>query len=98
VYTLTGTGVPADYRIQVFTISGRLVRELGPAELGPLRIGTHRTDGAWDGTDAFGDRLANGVYLYRVLIDAQPGADYEHYATPADRFFEKGFGKVVILR
>jgi len=98
VYTLTGLEVPADYRIQVFTISGRLVRELGPAELGPLRIGTHRTDGAWDGTDAFGDRLANGVYLYRVLIEAPPGAAYEHYATPADRFFEKGFGKVVILR
>lgn len=98
VYTLTGLEVPADYRIQVFTISGRLVRELGPAELGPLRIGTHRTDGAWDGTDTFGDRLANGVYLYRVLIEAPPGAAYEHYATPADRFFEKGFGKVVILR
>ncbi len=38
-------------------------------ELGPLHIGSNITDYAWDGTDEFGDQLANGTYLYRVVLD-----------------------------
>ena len=41
------------------------------SELGPLRIGQNLTQFAWDGTDQYGDRLANGVYflgLYQQLM------------------------------
>ncbi len=98
VYTLTGADVPAEMTIQIMTVSGRIVREISKAELGPLRIGTHRTDYKWDGTDEFGDRLANGVYLYRILATKEDGTPYEKMAGSTDQFFKKGFGKLVILR
>jgi hypothetical protein len=98
VYTLTGEEPPAQFSIQIMTVSGRVVRTLTQAELGPLRIGTHRTDFTWDGTDDYGDRLANGVYLYRVLAKDRNGKEYGHQAGAADAYFKGGMGKLVILR
>jgi len=97
VYTLTGD-VPDYFAIQIMTVSGRIVREITQAELGPLRIGTHQTDYAWDGTDEFGDPLANGVYLYRIIAKKASGEVFEQHETGADRFFEQNIGKLVILR
>ena len=67
------------------TVSGRIVRELDQYELGELKIGTHKTEYAWDGTDEFGDRLANGVYLYRVIAKDQDGKEYKSYDTGKKR-------------
>jgi hypothetical protein len=98
VYTLTGAEPPPVFSIQIMTISGRIVRELTQDELGPLRTGTHQTEFAWDGTDEYGDRLANGVYLYRVVAKDDQGTDFEKWENGTDRFFKKGIGKLVILR
>ncbi|MFM9951850.1 MAG: C25 family cysteine peptidase [Saprospiraceae bacterium] len=98
VYTLTGEEPPAQLTIRIMTVSGRVVREISQAELGPLRIGTHRTDFVWDGTDTYGDRLANGVYLYQVFAKDAQGKDYEKYENGTDGYFKKGIGKLVILR
>ncbi len=97
-YTLTGAEPPAAIRIQIMTVSGTIVREITDRELGPLKIGRHLTEYAWDGTDQFGDRLANGVYLYRVTVQKSNGAPFEPINNSADKFFENGFGKMVILR
>ncbi len=98
VYTLTGEEPPAQFAIRIMTVSGRIVRELTQADLGPLRIGTHLTDYAWDGTDAYGDRLANGVYLYQVVAKDREGKDLVPHSNQADGFFRNGIGKLVILR
>ncbi|HMQ48274.1 MAG TPA: C25 family cysteine peptidase [Saprospiraceae bacterium] len=98
VYTLTGDEAPAYFKIQIMTISGRIVREITQDELGPMRVGTHRTEYVWDGTDEYGDRLANGVYLYRIVAKDSDGADYDKYDTGTDRFFKNNIGKLVILR
>src|SRR4029077_9334565 len=62
VFTLTGDQIPTYFKIQIMTITGKVVREITEAEIGPLHIGRNITQFAWDGTDQFGDRLANGVY------------------------------------
>ncbi|HMQ60849.1 MAG TPA: hypothetical protein PKE06_09280 [Flavilitoribacter sp.] len=98
VYTLTGSEPPAWFSIQIMTVSGRIVRTISQNEIGPLKIGTHRTDFTWDGTDEFGDRLANGVYLYRVVAKGADGKDFGHFDNGTDSFFKNGFGKMVILR
>lgn len=100
VYTLTGEEPPADFKIQIMTISGRIVRELSQTDLGPLRIGTHQTENAWDGTDEYGNRLANGVYLYRLLARDRNGKALDKYENGNDteRFFKNNIGKLVILR
>ena len=98
VFTLTGAQLPSDLAIQIMTVTGQVVRTIDLAELGPLRVGVNRTDYRWDGTDQFGDKLANGVYLYRVTAKDQDQQDYKHYDTGTDGFFKNGIGKLVILR
>ena len=97
VFTLTGSEVPDQIKIQIMTITGRVVREILHDELGPIRIGNNVSTFAWDGTDEFGDRLANGVYLYKVHL-RMSGRKVEQRATAADHTFKNGFGKIYLLR
>ncbi|NNC83265.1 MAG: hypothetical protein HKN79_06785 [Flavobacteriales bacterium] len=97
VFTLTGVEVPDQIKIQIMTVTGKVVREVFKEELGDIRIGRNITDFAWDGTDQYGDRLANGVYLYRVIVKDQ-GMDVDVRATAASTFFKKGFGKMYLMR
>ncbi|GAA0890712.1 hypothetical protein GCM10009122_03910 [Fulvivirga kasyanovii] len=97
IFTLTGSEVPDEIKIQIMTVSGKIVREITQNELGPIRIGNNVTDFAWDGKDEFGDQLANGVYLYRVIV-RQNGETLDHRATAADKAFKNGFGKMYLLR
>jgi hypothetical protein len=97
VFTLTGSQLPTYMKIQILTITGKVVREIDMAELGPLRIGRNITQYAWDGTDEYGDRLANGVYLYRVVTNID-GKQIELSATSASKFFHEGFGKMYLMR
>jgi flagellar hook assembly protein FlgD len=97
VFTLTGTEVPDEMKIQIMTVGGRVVREIMGYELGMLHIGRNITDYRWNGTDEFGDPLANGVYLYRVVARLN-GQDLEVMHSGADVYIEKGFGKMVIIR
>lgn len=97
VYTLTGQ-IPSYFSIQIMTVAGRVVREIGQEEIGQLFVGTHQTEYAWDGKDSYGDQLANGVYFYRIIARDSDGADYESFEKGIDRFFKKGLGKMVILR
>ncbi|OWP62763.1 hypothetical protein CDA63_12705 [Hymenobacter amundsenii] len=97
VFTLTGTAPPRNMKIQIVSLTGRVVKEIMMAELGPLRIGNNISEYAWDGTDDFGDRLANGTYLYRVVLD-DPNGEFKQRTTAADKAFKKDWGKLVLLR
>ncbi len=97
VFTLTGSEVPEVFTIQIMTISGKLVREITKDELGDLHIGRNITSYAWDGKDTYGDKLANGVYLYRIITRLN-GQTMETNSSDADQYFKKTFGKMVILR
>jgi hypothetical protein len=97
VFTITGSEIPEDFIIQIMTISGKVVREITKAELGNIRIGNNISEYRWNGTDEFGDRLANGIYLYRVVFK-QTATNFEHRSTAADDTFKKGFGKLYIMR
>lgn len=97
VFTVTGSEPPTYMKIQIMTVTGRVVREVKMHELGPIRVGRNISEFAWDGTDEFGDRLARGVYLYRVIAQLN-GQDIEYRSTGASEYFHKGFGKMYLLR
>jgi hypothetical protein len=97
VFTLTGSEVPQYFKIQIMTVSGKIVREIQAAELGPLHVGHNKTTFAWDGTDQYGDRLANGLYLYRVVTRLN-GEEIKAFETGTDQFFKNGWGKMYIAR
>ncbi len=57
-----GLNLAAEIRIKIFTLSGRLIRTLEPFD---AQRGFNMME--WDGRDADGDELANGVYLYKII-------------------------------
>ncbi|MDW7690450.1 C25 family cysteine peptidase [Flammeovirgaceae bacterium SG7u.111] len=97
VFTLTGTEIPDELKIQIMTVSGRVVREITQDEIGALRIGNNMTQYAWDGKDEYGDQLANGVYLYRVITQMN-GQQMDHRETSGDKYFKEGFGKMYLMK
>ncbi len=97
VFTLTGSEIPQQMKIQIMTVTGKIVREIFQDEIGQVHIGRNITQYAWDGKDQYGDQLANGVYLYRVITYLN-GQSIEKRATAADKFFKKGWGKMYLLR
>ena len=52
--------------VQIFTVSGRLVRRL-PGFSYPAGFGAY----FWDGLDAEGRPLPNGVYIYRLSAESE---------------------------
>ncbi|MBP7510791.1 MAG: type IX secretion system sortase PorU [Bacteroidia bacterium] len=55
--------------IQIFTVNGKLAKTLS---VNTLNDGTHFDKLFWDGKDDYGDKLANGVYIYKCKIQS-PG-------------------------
>ena len=59
----------ADARIDIWDLSGRLVRQLVRAR---TPAGDHQA--VWDGRDDAGRTLSSGTYFYRMTIDGRPVA------------------------
>lgn len=100
VFTITGSEIPQNMKIQVLTVTGKVVREITKEELGPIHIGRNITEFKWDGTDQFGQKLANGVYLYRFVTTLN-GRRMEKYKAKNDNtdvFFNNGYGKMYLMR
>ncbi len=97
VFELTGSEIPDEMLIEIFTVSGKIVKRIYLEELGPITIGKNITEYAWDGCDTYGDRLANGVYFYTVKAKIN-GEDIEKRNVGTDKYFKKEVGKMYILR
>lgn len=108
VFTLTGKQVPQEFKIEILTVSGKIVRTITKDEIGSLNIGRNLTTYKWDGTDQYGAPLANGVYLYH-LITSVNGEKLEKFRLNGresdqnrldvtDQYFKGGYGKMVLLR
>jgi hypothetical protein len=60
-----------DIMVQVYTVSGKLVRTLrGSANSGSgaKDTSTLSRDVTWDGLDDFGDKIGKGVYVYKLTV------------------------------
>ncbi len=55
-------GSPADVLIRIFSVAGRPVREL---RMFGASAGFNRV--RWDGRDEYQEKVANGVYLYKII-------------------------------
>jgi hypothetical protein len=97
VFTLTGSKIPDQLLIRIMTITGKIVKEITSDEFGAIRIGNNVSEYGWDGTDNYGDRLANGVYLYQVLTRID-GNVIEKRETVADKYVTHNTGKIYLLK
>lgn len=62
-FELRGVIPPEEFKIKIFTVAGRLIKELSPSS--PLQIGFNKI--YWDGKDEDGDEIANGLYFYKII-------------------------------
>jgi len=63
-----------EVRIEIFTVSGKLVKTI----FDNVNTVAYRSGGiAWDGRDDYGDKLARGVYVYRVAVKTPDGTRAE---------------------
>jgi len=74
---------PINVKIRIFTIAGRLIQELENLGVGFDRF--VKID--WDGRDRDGNHLANGTYLYKLIVESFDG-----------EFKESVLGKLAIIR
>ncbi len=82
-----------DVNVQVYTITGKLVRTLSTSVTAePFLQGyrTPRTAIEWDGKDDFGDTVAKGTYIYKVFARSQNQEKCKGSAT--------GVEKMVVLK
>ena len=84
-------GVEVDALVQIYTISGRLIKTLEERIIfEDRRLGNDNCI-RWDGRDDYGDPLAKGVYIYKVKIQSPNSG-----ATLLEG--ESEFEKLVILK
>ena len=80
VFTYDLTQEADDVTIKVYTVSGRLIKTIQNAS-----TRRHYNEEYWDGRDEDGNILANGVYLYKIIVKTEEGR-LENY------------GKLAVLR
>ena len=64
-FTFKLTQIPDNLKINIYTIAGRLIKQI---EKNSGQLGYDFNKIEWDGRDADGDKIANGTYLYKVII------------------------------
>ncbi len=69
-------GQELDIRIQIFTISGKLVKTIDRIEMSD---GYHVGPIYWDGLDQYGDKIGKGTYIYKIKVTNAFGQTAEVY-------------------
>jgi hypothetical protein len=77
-------GQPLDVQVQVFTVSGKLVKTLTQTL---VSSGNRISEITWDGRDDYGDLIGRGTYVYRLRVKSQ-----------FDDAYAEKYEKLVILR
>lgn len=68
--------VGLNVEIQVFTVSGKIVKTMNRN----VTNEGYRTEGIdWDGKDDYGDKIGQGVYVYRVKVKTTDGKTSEKF-------------------
>jgi len=73
---------PIDVDVKIYTVAGRMIQTIKVQNITDRFVKI-----PWDGFDRDGDRLANGIYLYKVVARTLDG-----------RFTSEAFGKLSVMR
>ena len=73
---------PVNVRIKIYTIAGRMIKEIESNDITDRFVKIN-----WDGRDDDGDMIANGTYLYKIIVKSQGG-----------EFNQSVLGKMAIIR
>lgn len=62
-FVLFAADAPESCRIKIYTVAGRLIKDISS----PARVGFNQI--YWDGRDNDGETMANGIYLYKLILE-----------------------------
>jgi hypothetical protein len=62
-FNLFSADAPENCRIKIYTVAGRLIKEISA----PAKVGFNTI--YWDGRDNDGETMANGIYLYKLILE-----------------------------
>ena len=96
-FKLTGPKAPEQIEIKIINLAGQVVRTIDKEELLPITSANHTVYYIWNGRNDSGAALANGIYLYQVII-SDPGFTFELPDGESDQSFRRGFGKLYLLK
>lgn len=65
-FTFKLTQIPDRLKIKIYSVAGRLIREI-EVPSSALRFDFNKVQ--WDGRDEDGDKLANGIYFYKIILE-----------------------------
>lgn len=66
------SSTPLNVLIQIFTVSGKLVKTLsGQTSGGAITNSSLSRDVIWDGRDDFGEKIGKGVYIYKLTVHSE---------------------------
>ena len=68
-FELTGNTLPQEFTLEIFSSTGQLVSRFGIEDVQKFYIGTNEI--IWNGVDASGKPLTNGIYLYRLRVKVE---------------------------
>ena len=71
-----------DVKIKIYTVAGRLIRRIERNSISDKFVTV-----AWDGRDQDGDIIANGIYLYKIIVKTVDGV-----------FSKSVLGKLAVIR
>jgi hypothetical protein len=63
-FELRGSIVPDEFLIKIYTVAGRLIKEISVPS-SQMNIGFNKI--YWDGRDEDGDDVGNGIYFYKII-------------------------------
>lgn len=76
-------GVPMDLDLDIFDISGRLVKNINRQDY--VSDGYRVDDLDWDGKDRVGNRMGPGIYVYRLKVSFSTETGQENVRTDAEK-------------
>lgn len=79
-----------EVQVQIYTVSGKLVKTIDHDISAEGNNGYRVDDIHWDGLDDYGDRIGKGVYIYKILVQADGATDNAKQSSE--------FQKLVILK
>ncbi len=73
---------PINFKIKVYTVAGRVIKQIEEREVMDKFV---RAD--WDGRDSDGNQIANGTYLYKLIVESVDG-----------KYKDNVLGKLAVIR
>ncbi|HIE15902.1 MAG TPA: hypothetical protein EYP69_03145 [Bacteroidales bacterium] len=97
VFNLTGTEVPQQFYIRIFSATGKLVKTINLNKVENIHIGPNYTDYMWDGTNDQGGKVNPGLYIYQITVKLN-GENLPHAQHPMDGYLQRAYGKIIYIK